>query len=263
MAFSFLIVDDEQLSRNYIRNMLQRYDVNAAIFDVGSAQEAMLLLDHVPIDVLFLDIKMPEVDGFGLLATLSHRNFELVFITAYNQYAIRAIKEGAADYLLKPIKKADFTDMLERVLARRNSSLETAGKLSAYVSRIKEKNDLIDQLNRELDERTHGQQVGTEKIKMLEQLQNNVILTEDDWSRFKDIFESVHTNFFARLRSKYSGLTQAELRLVALTKLNMTTREMAAMLGISPETIRQTRWRLRKKLDLDDDQSLDQLVHEL
>ncbi len=262
MAYSFLIVDDEQLSRNYIRNMVQRHDAEAAIFDVGSAEEAMVILEHVPVDVLFLDIKMPEVDGFGLLQKLPHRNFELVFITAYNQHAIRAIKEGATDYLLKPIKKTEFTAMLERVLTRRKALLETAEKLEDYVSRIKENNDIIDKLNRELEQYT---QVGTasEKMKVLQQLQKNVILTEDDWNRFKDIFESVHANFFTRLRSRYSGLTQAEMRLAALTRLNMTTREMAAMLGVSPETIRQTRWRLRKKLDLDDDKSLEQLVHEI
>ena len=133
-------------------------------------------------------------------------------------------------------------------------------RFSTYINNIKEQNKLIEQLNNEIDQLTARDNVADEKISMLDTLQRNTILTEEDWNRFKEIFESVHANFFTNLRERYSALTQAEIRLMALTKLNMSTKEMAGMLGISPETIRQTRWRLRKKIDLPDDVSLEQLI---
>ena len=274
MPYSFLIVDDEQLSRSYLSNMLRRYDAGMVIFEAASAKEAAQVFKNEQVDILFLDIKMPGTDGFGLLELLPHRNFELVFITAYNQHAIKAIKEGAADYLLKPVKKSDFIETLQRVLEKRKNALELADnnasvksklketeeELAAYINNIKEKNELIEQLNIEIEQLHERDSTSDEKVVMLDILQKNVILTEDDWTRFKEIFESVHANFFIYLKEKFTGLTQAEVRLLALTKLNMSTKEMAGMLGISPETIRQTRWRLRKKINLPDEVSLEQIV---
>lgn len=273
MELSFLIVDDEQLSRNYIRNMLQRHDPAFAIYDAASADEALELFENERIDILFLDIKMPGKDGFSFLNMLSHRNFELVFITAYNQHAIKAIKEGATDYLLKPIKKTDFIETLQRVITKRKKTLDAVtnelfreqltaveAELSTYIRSIKEKNELIEQLQTEIEQLQSANGTAGDKLASLDALQNSAILTEEDWNSFKEKFESVYTNFFSHLRNKYPSLTQAEVRLIALTKLNITTREMAGLLGISPETIRQTRWRLRKKMNLADEVSLEQFV---
>lgn len=116
MPYNFLVVDDERLSRSYIRNLLLDFEPESAIYEARSAVEARQTLDSVKIDVLFLDISMPEVSGMQLLADLPNRNFELIFVTAYSEYAIQAIKEGARDYLLKPIKIPEFKEALYKVL---------------------------------------------------------------------------------------------------------------------------------------------------
>lgn len=267
MAFKVLVIDDEKLSRSYIRNMLQEYDITLQVGEAGSAEEAIRQFAETPPDILFLDIKMPDVDGFALLKMLPGRDFELVFVTAYDQYAIKAIKEGAADYLLKPIKKTDFKEMLATVTARRQNTMAMRGKLNdvenklqSYIANIKEQNVLIEQLQEELDSLQHRNTPNAEKADLLDQLQKKAILTDDDWTHFKEIFDTVHPAFFVILRAQHPSLTQAEVRLMALTRLNMTTKEMAAMLGISPETVRQTRWRVRKKMNLSDDVSLDDIV---
>lgn len=273
MAFNFLIVDDERLSRNYIRNMIKGAQSDAIIFDASNVTEALDIFRREPIDIIFLDIKMPEVDGFGLLSLLPHRNFELVFITAYNQHAIKAIKEGAVDYLLKPIKKAEFTTTLANVINKRKQSQKIAGgsgfleklsevemQLAAYIQNVKEKSELIEQLQEEIVQLRAVSTITDEKTATLDALQNSAILTEDDWNNFKENFEHAYPHFFFHLRTKYPNLTQADIRLMALIKLNMTTKEMAHMLGISPETIRQTRWRIRKKMELPDEISLEQIA---
>lgn len=270
MQLTVLIVDDEKLSRSYMRNMLREYAPDISAIESASAAEALQVFGSASPDIVFLDIKMPGMDGFELLEHLPHRDFELVFITAYNQYAIKALKEGAADYLLKPIKKEEFRHMLDKVSAKRRKMLDSRSRTSeienrlvAYLADIRQKNATIEQLQEELEQLQQKGIITDEKARLLDVLQKNVILTEDDWNNFKTIFETIYPNFFIALRDRYAALTQAEVRLMALTRLNMTTKEMAAMLGISPETIRQTRWRLRKKMDLPDEVSIEDIVQEL
>lgn len=119
MSCNFLIVDDERLSRSYIRKLILEYEEDAVVIEARSANEAARILKEKNIDILFLDIQMPEMNGFELLDTLPARNFDLVFITAYSQYAINAIRQGAFDYILKPINKREFGEMLYRLLNAR------------------------------------------------------------------------------------------------------------------------------------------------
>ncbi|MDQ7917953.1 LytTR family DNA-binding domain-containing protein [Mesonia sp. MT50] len=80
-------------------------------------KEAISYLQHHDPDCVFLDVEMPEMDGFQLLNHFKKRNFCVVFVTAYNQYAIKAIKENAMDYLLKPIDSDDLVFTMEKLKA--------------------------------------------------------------------------------------------------------------------------------------------------
>lgn len=119
MNTSILIVDDEHMSRSFVHDLILEQAPGAEVHEAESAEEALYLLGNKPFDIVFSDIKMPRKDGFGMLHDLPHRDFDLVFVTAYSQYAIQAIKEGATDYILKPIKKAEFRTMFEKVLRKR------------------------------------------------------------------------------------------------------------------------------------------------
>lgn len=86
------------------------------------------------------------------------------------------------------------------------------------------------------------------------------LLTDDDWVEFRQRFERVHPGFFGQLHDRFAHLSPAEERLLALVKLGVDTRQMSRMLGISPESIRKTRYRLRRKLGLDGQASLRELL---
>jgi two-component system LytT family response regulator len=116
MSLTFMIVDDESLSRKYIRNLVCEFYTDPRILEAPSAKAAIPVLEEEDVDVLFLDIRMQGMDGFGLLESISHRNFEVVFVTAYSEYAIGAIKQQAFDYLLKPIRKSEFRETMQRVV---------------------------------------------------------------------------------------------------------------------------------------------------
>lgn len=104
-----ILVDDEQSNIDNISALLKRYcprvNILAAATDIYEAEK---LINHYQPDLLFLDIQMGEQTGFDLLGLISEKNFEVVFITAFDKYGIEAIKFAALDYLLKPVVIADL-----------------------------------------------------------------------------------------------------------------------------------------------------------
>jgi len=127
--------------------------------------------------------------------------------------------------------------------------LETAKlQLDEFVNKIAEKNSLIEKISLELTNNSPtGTAISPEISQHLQNLQESVILTEDDWLAFKKLFEKVWPGFFINLQDQYGDLTPAEQRLIALNKLAISSKEMANMLGISVDSLRKSRYRLRKK----------------
>tara|TARA_R110002072_G_scaffold145551_8_gene292165 strand:+ start:314 stop:1972 length:1659 start_codon:yes stop_codon:yes gene_type:complete len=102
--------------------------------------------------------------------------------------------------------------------------------------------------------------VNAEAGEALVQLQGSTLLTDADWDSFKVLFETVHNGFFKRLEEAYAGLSPSDIRFIALTKLNLSAKEMAGVLGVGNDTIRQYRRRLRKRLSLSVDDDLEELI---
>lgn len=114
-----IIVDDEKRSREIIKEMIARYCPQIEVTgDVASGEEAFGLIAEQHPDLVFLDIEMPYEDGFDFLKRYENIPFEIIFITAYNQYAIQAIKICALDYLLKPLSITDLKNAVERAKDR-------------------------------------------------------------------------------------------------------------------------------------------------
>ncbi len=112
-----VIVDDEDLGRYILQDLIAEYCPHIRVVDVAdSAEKARVIIEDVRPDVVFLDIRMPGEDGFQLLESLMAHNMLVVFVTAYNQYALRAIKASAVDYLLKPVKITELRETEQRLL---------------------------------------------------------------------------------------------------------------------------------------------------
>jgi len=127
--------------------------------------------------------------------------------------------------------------------------------LDSYKTNIIEKNELILSLEKEIS-------TGHDSAS-LAVLQQSTILTDEQWESFRQLFEKVHPGFLGRLRDKMPGLTPAETRLMVLAKLSFTNKEMAAALGVTGQAIRTTWYRLRKKLNLPEEGSLEELVERI
>lgn len=129
-----IIVDDERSARNEIQRALLPYHDFEAIGEAKNADEAEAAIEAQKPDLIFLDIKMPEKTGFDLLSSLTFIP-EVVFTTAFDQYAIQAFDNNALDYLLKPIREERFEQALEKI-RQRFSDRETRNKQDHFDKKI-------------------------------------------------------------------------------------------------------------------------------
>src|SRR4051812_15578953 len=130
-----IVIDDEYLNRDLITKFIQsldpNYDIIANASDIDSAFE--LINFHRP-DLIFLDIKMPGGNGFELLERFDKPFFEVVFITGFDEYAIKAFEHNAVDYILKPIDADKLKQMLQKVYERIAAKLSVSTYLKEIIS---------------------------------------------------------------------------------------------------------------------------------
>lgn len=124
MTYSAILIDDEVHCTESLRLLLEisaPYVKVVATFNESNA--ALDYLQTHSVDLVFLDIEMPEMNGFQLLSTLDQFHFDVVFVTAYDQYAIKAFTFSAISYLLKPVDEDDLKDMLKRWHEKKDKTL--------------------------------------------------------------------------------------------------------------------------------------------
>lgn len=116
-----IIVDDEQCARDVLRNLLAEYCPKVEVIaSCAAVPEAVIKINQLEPDVVFCDIEMPDYNGFELLSFFKKVEFELIFVTAYSEYALRAFEVSAVDYLLKPVE----IEKLETAVAKLSSNRE-------------------------------------------------------------------------------------------------------------------------------------------
>ncbi|HJV48987.1 MAG TPA: LytTR family DNA-binding domain-containing protein [Geothrix sp.] len=148
MNLRAVVVDDEPLARQRIRDLLRRASDISVVQECANGLEAVKAIeDHSP-DLVFLDVQMPELDGFGVVEAVgADRMPPTLFITAYDQHALRAFEVHALDYLLKPFSPERFHLALER--ARRWCAPQAAQKgpdLEALLAGLRKERPWVDRL---------------------------------------------------------------------------------------------------------------------
>jgi hypothetical protein len=133
-------------------------------------------------------------------------------------------------------------------------------RLDNYTQSLVEKSEMISKVHEELATLQRSLSKEDIHIRKFNEVLNLQILTEEDWESFKLAFEGVHPGFFGKLRCHYPDITVSELRLAALIKLKLSLKESAAMLGISPESVKKSRYRLKKKLAVPDSENVDEFI---
>ena len=144
-----LIADDETLARKFIGQMLKDDRDFEIIGECGNGKETVAMIRKESPDIVFLDVQMPEMDGFAVLESIGiERLPEIIFTTAYEQYAIRAFELHALDYLLKPFDQTRFKDAIKYAKERFRSERRNDGRMqiSALLENIKNKPQYVERL---------------------------------------------------------------------------------------------------------------------
>lgn len=167
--FRAIIIDDEKNVREVLELLLLRYCSEVELVGMAaSAAEGRELLKKYPVDFIFLDISMPKEDGFTFLNSIPKEDYSIIFVTAFEEHALKALKANAIDYLLKPVNPQDLCDAVSK--AARYHGLRQ--------NRVEEKltyKESLDNLNEHIK---HGHQPIT-KITVAEQFGFQLIDTSD------------------------------------------------------------------------------------
>jgi two-component system LytT family response regulator/two-component system response regulator LytT len=190
MTLSALIIDDEQLAREELAYLLDEVGGVDVVAQGANGIEAVELIEEHHPDLVFLDVQMPGLDGFAVIQQLIDRRTkangaaqpmpQIVFATAYDQYAVRAFDVNAADYLLKPFDRTRVEQAVERVRARLATVLPGASPGSLPESQLEA---LLRLLNRP--------QVAAQPAKLIVQAQNRLLLIDQADICFAAIDEGV------------------------------------------------------------------------
>jgi two-component system LytT family response regulator len=188
-----LIADDEPLARKFIRRILKQDHEVEIVGECSNGKETVAMIQKQRPEVVFLDIQMPEMDGFKVLETLGLEHLpEIVFTTAYESYAIRAFELHAVDYLLKPFDQVRFKAAVKHVKERVHSQHLEDGRLQigALLESIKAQPAHLDRVIIKADGRISF--LNTREI---------------DWVEADDKYVHLHTRDGARMvRQTLSGL---------------------------------------------------------
>lgn len=142
MKLKTIIIEDEEPARNIVKLYLANYDSIELIGEYADGFSGVKAINELKPDLIFLDIQMPKLTGFELLELIEHKP-EIVFTTAYDQYAIKAFEANATDYLLKPFSKERFEVALHKVIDKLEKKEKSDSKINSIITTISEKPEII------------------------------------------------------------------------------------------------------------------------
>lgn len=198
------------------------------------------IYSQVEAEKQFMQLKQAEHEN---KRSIRNRNFSLVVLVLGGSLLLGLYKRLHRQHK----KDLEFFESRQQLLYQEKKQSDQ--QLEDHIKTLYEQSKKIEEYQTEIEE-LRITPAGEERLQALditEKLRHFTIITDQSWIQFKVLFEKVHKGFFSRLKEQYPDITQAEIRLIALNRLNISTKEMADMLGISPESIRKTGYRFQKK----------------
>lgn len=177
-----IIIDDERNVREVLELLLNQYCSEVEIIALASsAAEGRDLLKKYAVDFIFLDISMPKEDGFTFLASIPKDNYCTIFVTAFEDYALKALKANAIDYLLKPITPQDLREAVTKAVHRHELLRSREQEKRIYHESLDNLNEIINSPSKQFSKITVSEQFGfqlvnTSEIMYLEADSNYTIL---------------------------------------------------------------------------------------
>ncbi len=263
-----LIVDDHPDNIHLIAEIIKASFPNTRLFQAIRVDTAMELCTWNSFDLIVSDWEMPEKTGIDLIRLLkaepSMRHIPVIIVTAIMltpENLEIALAAGAHDYIRSPVDPLELTARVSAALKLSQCHLQEIKekdrqlmeKTLIHVKNNEFHSELIRQLQPLLEICKNDQEVKETIGHILASIEQRV--REDSWKSFEVAFENIHGNFTRNLLVSHPCLTKSERRLCILLKLDMNTKEIAAMLFQSPESLKVSRSRLRTRLGMTEEDS--------
>jgi len=265
-----LIIDDLADNLKVMVSIFEEYHPNYEVFQTSDSRNAIEIATKTLPNLIITDWKMPELSGIELTKQLKTepktQNIPVIITTAAMitpsdlQVALQA---GAVDFVIKPFNNIELLARANSAILIANNykiSIENKNKeLTENALQLVKNKEFASELNKlliKLDSNIASEDLKSKQlIKKLSELINSKI-SDDSLERFNIAFYSIHENFNKNLTNKFPALTKSEIKLCALLKLGMSTKDIASILYQTNESIKVSRSRLRKKLGLDQSQNI-------
>lgn len=224
-------------------------------------QEKEIAVQHSKIDILSKDIQIQRIKQIILIAGLSLAVLLILFFILHFRNKMkrnRLIREQEKLLEQEKLRNTELQrDNYEKELEIKKN------ELTSHALQMVQKNELLESLKSkisDMEEQAGGNRSDYRKLRFMI---NGSAQSDKEWENFRRHFEQVHQGFLSNLKSNYPVLTGNDLRLSAMLKLNLTSKEVAAIMNISPESVKKARYRLRKKLDLPEEADLHSFMMEI
>lgn len=281
-AARILIVDDEGASLEFLAGLLKQ--AGYAVFFAAAGAEALALLEKNSYDLVLLDIQMPGLDGFTVMQRLreypEHRATPVIFLTGLTgpKNVCEAFDRGAADYITKPFSEREVLvrvelqielkrhrEKLEEKVGERTLALkETVKKLEQEVLARRETEKLLERKNIALQElishleeekkrirREITERIETLVLPLAQKLETATPARPEQIRLLRQRLDEIFAPYADRLQSLRQRLTPQEFEIADRIRRGASSKEVAELMGISPETVKWHRSNIRKKLELE------------
>lgn len=267
-AYNILIIDDEVSNIELIIAILEKTKTDFTFYHAIDGYKGVEAAKKYKPNIIILDWQMPGMSGIDVLSELKKdnltKNIPVVMTTGKMTESVHleeALNAGAIDYLRKPVDPLElkarihamlrYTDQFYEMIAAKDKEIAT------NVMNMVEKQNIKTTISTKL-KKAFNEYV-TEKIK--EEIQSVLDILdakekENDLAHFESYFQKIHPDFFSNISRDFPDLTPAELKLAALLRLNLASKEIATITYTSVGTVKTARFRLRKKMNLNNDDNI-------
>lgn len=267
--YKVLIVDDSIENLLTMVSILENHHPEYIIYQANSAKTALKILAEISVDIILTDWEMPDMNGLELIEIIKSNSITefipCILISGIRitpEHLKKAIESGAADYIRKPIEPVEL-------LARTNSALNIAQKQRNL---IKEKelemveslafkseiNHFLDNIQARLRKLTKAQNCTQDIENELELINKDIKknIENKGWKKHSDAYQKLHPIFLKKLLKNHPNLTSTEVELCQMTRLGLNNKEISDLMFITLGSLRVSKSRLRKKMEIPSIQNL-------
>lgn len=263
--YKILIVDDSIKNLKTIVSIFKKQKPNYHTFQTNNPQDALVIANQIQPDLIISDWDMPQFSGLELIRQIkskaSTKDIPVIMATGVmvdTDHLKIALDAGAIDYVRKPIEPVELiartraalliTGYYRQMIEQRNQELTESTlhlvKNQEYISSFSEKLEKLPPL---IDE--NPKTAKKELSHLNKELQRES--GRESWIKFNLSFSKVHANFSANLLEKYPMLTPSDIKICSFIRLGMANKEIASVMNQSPDSVKVSRYRLRKKIGME------------